>query len=171
MVRSSGSGHRTARIFGHHGGGILLLVVLSGTAGVRLSERADAYSDVEQSQRGRALMTPVAVEVDIFSGRPNPGWTLSEADATTFRSKLSGLQKTAARSLSANLGYRGLVITMPQETATKIHVQNGVVEVSGSTPSSFFLDPQRSLERWLVGTGREFLSSGILEAIDVDLKK
>jgi hypothetical protein len=145
--------------------------VLSGTAGARLSERADARSDVEQSQRGRALMTPVAVEVDIFSGRPNPGWTLSEADATTFRSKLSGLQKTAARSRSANLGYRGLVVTMPQERGTTIYIQNGVVEVSDSTPSSFFLDPQRSLERWLVGTGREFLGPELLETIDVDLKK
>ena len=91
-------------------------------------------------------MTTVAVEVDIFSGMPNPGWTLSEADATTFRSKVSGLQKTAARSRSANLGYRGLVITMPQETATKIYVQNGVVEVSDS-PGTFFL-PQRSRPRF-----------------------
>ena len=34
----------------------------------------------------------------------------------------------------------------------------------------FFLDPQRSLEHWLIGNGREFLSHGILVAIEDDLQ-
>ena len=100
---------------------------------------------------------------------PNPDWSLSDADAAVFLSRLSGLQKTA-RPRSENLGYRGLVVRL-RETGRRISVQNGVMESSDGTSSTFFLDPQRSLERWLIGTGRKFLGHEVLEAIDADLQR
>jgi hypothetical protein len=148
----------------------MLLVALWGTEGARMCERANAY-DVVQLQLMQAHMTPVTVEIDIFSGMPNPDWTLSAADAAMFLSKLSGLQQTVARPQSANLGYRGLVVRMPQEAGRRIYIQNGVIESSDGTSSTFFLDPQRSLERWLIGTGRKFLRHTVLEAIDAALQK
>jgi hypothetical protein len=45
------------------------------------------------------------------------------------------------------------------------------MESSDGTSSTFFLDPQRSLERWLIGTGRKFLGHEVLEAIDADLQR
>jgi hypothetical protein len=140
------------------GVGVLLLVSLSG------------HADLAQSQLGQAHMT-ATVEIDIFSGRPNPEWTLSEADTAVMVSKLSGLQKAAAGLRSAHLGYRGLVVRMPQQAGRTITIQNGVIESSGGTSSTFFLDPQRSLERWLIGTGRKFLSPEVIEVIDADLQK
>jgi hypothetical protein len=119
----------------------------------------------------RVQMTAVEVEIDIFSGMPNPTWTLSEADAAVFLSKLSGLQETAARPRSTKLGYRGLVVRIPQQGDREIYIQNGVIELSDQTSLTFFLDPERSLERWLIETGKKFLSHEGLEAIEKDLQK
>lgn len=116
----------------------------------------------------------VDVEVDIFSGRPNPRWTLSDADAALFFDRLSALPTTAARARSANLGYRGLIVSMPQrvggEAGRDMYIQHGILELRQGTSRSFFLDTQRALERWLIGTGKAGLSPEVLEAIDTDLR-
>ena len=148
----------------------MLSIALLGTTEASPYERSNAYFDVAQSQLVQAHMTGVEVEVDIFSGTPNPHWTLSESDAAVFISKFSGLRKTAARPRSANLGYRGLIVRMPQEAGRRIYIQNGVVEVRNGTSCTFFLDPHRSLEHWLIEAGRKFLSHEILVAIEDDLQ-
>jgi hypothetical protein len=119
----------------------------------------------------QAPVTTITVEIDIFSGMPNPEWTLPEASAALFHSRLSGLRETTAKHRSKNLGYRGLVIRMSQETSLTLYIQNGLIEISDGASSTFFLDEQRSLERWLIGTGRKFLSHEILDVIDADLQK
>src|SRR4029453_8944325 len=97
-------------ICGSAGGGVMLLVALSGPLGARLCEQANAYADVAHSPLMQVHMTTIVVEIDIFSGMPNPDWILPAGDATEFLARLSGLQKTATRPRSANLGYRGLVV-------------------------------------------------------------
>ena len=151
--------------------GVMLPFGPLGTKADSPYERANVYSNIAERQLIGAHVRTVEVEVDIFSGMPNPRWTLSEADADVFLSKLAGLQKAVARSRSVNLGYRGIVVQMTQEAGQKMYIQNGVIEVSEGTASTFFLDPQRSLERWLIRTGRQFLSHEILKAIDDDLQK
>jgi hypothetical protein len=115
-------------------------------------------------------MTTVTVEVDIFSGMPNPVWTLSEAAAAAYLSKLSELSRTAARQRSGKLGYRGLVVRMPEQPGRIVYIQDGVVESDDGTSRTFFRDQQRSLERWLIGTGEELLDRAALSAIDADMR-
>lgn len=157
-------------IFCYVGVGFILLVLQPGTEGVSgcANEPMPTWRNHNVMQ---AHMTTIIVEIDIFSGMPNPEWTLSEASAAMFLSKLSGLQKTTERPRSTNLGYRGLVVRMSQEAGLQMYFQNGLIESSDGTSSTFFLDPQRSLERWLIGTGRKALSHEILEVIDADLQK
>lgn len=112
----------------------------------------------------------VDVEIDIFSGMPNPVWTLSDTQAAVFLAKLSELQEIEAKPRSSNLGYRGLIIRIQQGANQEMHIQNGFVEVSGIMASTFFLDPNRSLERWLLATGRAFVDKGVFKVIDADLK-
>src|SRR5262245_28479374 len=116
------------------------------------------------------MKAQVTVEIDILSGMSNPGWTLSEADAAVFLSKVDGLQPTAVGAKSIILGYRGLVVRMSHKPSQTMFVWNGV-ELSDGKSRSFFHDPQRSLERWLIGTGRGFLSPAICEAVDKDLQR
>src|SRR5262245_45223216 len=111
----------------------ILLIALSGGA----CERGNACSDTVR--RMAAHMTAVEVEVDIFSGMPNPRWTLSEAEAVTFLSKLSELPNGEAKSRSDRLGYRGLnlVVKSAQSAETRIFVHDGVVETSGGPGITF----------------------------------
>lgn len=109
----------------------------------------------------------VSVEVDIFSGMPNPEWILPDATVPVFQAKLSGLPRSAEQLRPGNLGYRGLIIRMRDGTDQEIRVQNGLVDVAGSV----FLDKQRAFERWLVTTGRTFVDEDILQIIEADLRE
>ena len=111
-------------------------------------------------------MTTVEVELDVFSGMPNPAWTLSKEQATEFLAKLAELQETEPKSRFSGLGYRGLIIRTQQGLDRELHIQNGFLEVGGG----FFLDQGRSLERWLVGTGRKFVDKNVLEVVEADLE-
>jgi hypothetical protein len=149
----------------------MVLLALSGVAGPGICERADADGGPARVRQRRAPMTAVAVEVDIFSGRPNPSWTLSEAEASVFASRRSALQQTAPAPRSGALGYRGLVVELLDEPGRRMYIRNGVIELSDGTSSVFFADPGRSLERWLIGTSRPALGQEVLEAIDADLQR
>jgi hypothetical protein len=139
---------------------ILLLIVF-----------APVPSEGEKRTTRRAnSMTNVVVEIDIFSGMPNPAWTLSEAQANEFLAKLGELPETKGKSRSGNLGYAGLIVRMEQGANKELHIQNGFVEIRGATGSSrFLLDPKRSLERWLLATGRASVDKTVLEVIDAAL--
>src|SRR5262245_49044670 len=75
---------------------------------------------------GAATMAISAeVELDVFSGRPNPVWTLSNADTAELERRLSALTKTSATTLFDGLGYRGLIVRLGKDATA--HVQNGIV--------------------------------------------
>ena len=97
--------------------------------------------------RGKFSITTVAVEVDIFSGMPNPAWTLSDAQASVFVAKLSTLIETEAQPRFNHLGYRGLIARIQQGIHEEVRLHGGLVEVRGRI-STFFTDPDRALERW-----------------------
>lgn len=98
------------------------------------------------------------VEVDAFSGRPNPHWNLSHQETQEFLELFQNLpQSGAEESVKQDLGYRGLVLTaMKEETGgyEKLVVSNGIVLASGVNKSQQFTDQGRSLERWLLQKGK-----------------
>lgn len=55
------------------------------------------------------------VTLDIFSGRPNPTWTLSEEQQTQLLERVSGRRLATVDSPTAVLGYRGLVVSAAQD--------------------------------------------------------
>lgn len=63
----------------------------------------------------------IDVEIDLFSGRVNPRWTLSEPDAVTVRAALAGLTETQQNEAGPpDLGYRGFRIH-EGESITTVH--------------------------------------------------
>jgi len=152
---------------------LLLLLTVSASANAKTDETADISQNTGALQtQGWALgMTTVDVEIDIFSGMPNPVWTLTDAQATELLAKLAALQETEAKPRSSHLGYRGLIIRIQQEADQEIYIQKGFVEVGGTRASTFFSDPNRSLERWLLATGRAFVDRDVLAVIEADLKE
>lgn len=87
------------------------------------------------------------VEVDVFSGRQNPRWILSEEDAAQLLGLLAQLKfDNTSISDPPDLGYRGFRCTEGNVTVAVVYRDRAVVGDRGRT------DPQRSVERWLVAT-------------------
>jgi hypothetical protein len=84
------------------------------------------------------------VELDVFSGKPNPRWELDKASSDALRQLVAGLAPAGERPPEPpGLGYRGFVFTHATEPARayKRHViGSGVV----------LADPSSSVERFLL---------------------
>ena len=65
------------------------------------------------------------VEADLFSGRPNPGWTLDAREAEEFSRLFRGLPEGGAgRQPFEGLGYRGMVVR-GAEACEEVRVRGG----------------------------------------------
>jgi hypothetical protein len=57
------------------------------------------------------------VELDIFSGRPNPRWVIDGPKEVELIERLAAVNPdTTVEDAPAGLGYRGFVITLPAST-------------------------------------------------------
>jgi hypothetical protein len=130
---------------------------------------ADMYATAE----GDSVMSSmVEVELDIFSGNPNPIWILSEADGVLFLKKIAMLPKASTRELSDNLGYRGFIVKVISETEENlIRIQNGTVQLSQNDTNVYFSDQDRHLERWLLNSGKSNLKSDLFRIVELDFPK
>ena len=121
--------------------------------------------DTHATAEGDSLMPArIEVELDIFSGNPNPVWTLSEADRVIFLKKLAMLPRASYRELSNNLGYRGFIAKVINETEeTLVRIQNGTVQLSQNGTIVYYCDENRHLERWLLNSGEATLKSDLFK--------
>jgi hypothetical protein len=119
-----------------------------------------------------AISSRVEVELDIFSGNPNPVWILPETDAVLFLKKLAMLPKASATELSDNLGYRGFIIKVINESEESlVRIQNGTVQFSQSSTNVYYSDQNRHLERWLLNSGKPILKSDLYDMVECDFAK
>jgi hypothetical protein len=84
------------------------------------------------------------VELDIFSGRPNPRWELDEIQGMELRqmqSLLEASNQTPAEPPA--LGYRGFWYS---DAAGRIHAYRGTI----TTARAVLADPSLSIERYLL---------------------
>lgn len=95
----------------------------------------------------------MVVELDVFSGRPNPRWDLDEKSAATVTRLKSSLRRTIrAPPDPPALGYRGFKCEGP---GGSILVYKGYVH----TQTGILADPLLGIERFLLGTlPKEFAS-------------
>jgi len=111
------------------------------------------------------------VELDIFSGMPNPTWILTDAETDSFVKQLAALPQTSARELSGNLGYRGFIVECAQGGNTQlIRVQKGTVQISEGATNVYASDKDRRLERWLLNTGKPHLDNELFQMAEQDVK-
>lgn len=111
-------------------------------------------------------VTRAEVELDVFSGRPNPAWSLSGAEKSHLVELLSGLPSGEVRELPEPLGYRGFAVTLTHADArvTEIRVYKGAVRMEAGGAVTALSDPGRTLERWLSTTGSR-LDPGLREMV------
>ena len=84
------------------------------------------------------------VELDVFSGRPNPRWELDEPSGQKLRqlqNRLKASRRAATEPLA--LGYRGFRYS---DAAGPVRAYHGLVE----TARGILADPSLSIERYLL---------------------
>lgn len=86
------------------------------------------------------------VEIDIFSGRPNPRWRLSEMESTKLTGLIENLDHApSSPSLNApGLGFRGF--RLRDDAGRSWWAYGGFVESSGG----WRVDSERLVERFLL---------------------
>lgn len=110
-------------------------------------------------------MATAEVELDIFSGRPNPTWSLTDSQTASLLEMVDGLPRTESDAHSGKLGYRGMIVRLRGARAGEIAVTAGVVALD----SVRHADSDRHVERWLLETGRSFLDPSIYEIVEAEI--
>lgn len=105
------------------------------------------------------------VELDVFSGRPNPRWELDSTSSESLRQLLSQLQPSRQTHLTGPaLGYRGFKCSDAEE---QVHACRGLVQ----TPRGILDDPLFTLERFLLSCiPAEFASLGTRIAAELGIE-
>ena len=104
------------------------------------------------------LMARSSVEVtlDIFSGVPNPHWTLSPREISTLRRKLAAPLPAAHRKPARGLGYHGFLIFAPKGVGglpRRITIFCHVLAITNRGTTRYYRDA-RHVERFLVRQAR-----------------
>lgn len=100
------------------------------------------------------------VELDVFSGRPNPSWSLSPAEEKELLRRLSGLPPTDSLPTPADLGFRGFRIVEP---GRELRVFGGTVTISDNAGTRSLADTS-GMERWLAEQARDHGYGSVVDA-------
>lgn len=109
------------------------------------------------------------VELDLFSGRPNPSWELRPDQVQELLGFLSGLPlKPGEPADHGLLGYRGLILRAGQDFP-RILVGCGEVVQEGRDGSLVYEDTGSKLEKWLLDQAEGQIEPGLLRSIREEL--
>ena len=99
---------------------------------------------------------PVAVvTLGVYSGRPDPSWTLTLAEAATLDTMLAAMVEVTETPPVGGLGYHGFTITT---TTSTVVAYRGAVAAPGEGPRGMKSDPTRSIERFLLETSQRHVT-------------
>lgn len=93
------------------------------------------------SQEGpQIVLSNATVELDAFSGRPNPRWPLSVQEARDLGVRLSGLEPARGAQLpEGGLGYRGFFVD--HGGGQRIFITGGLIAfMRGEQPPALYRD-------------------------------
>lgn len=114
----------------------------------------------------------VTVTAEIFSGRPNPSWTLTGTARDEAIARVAALAGGAPKAGAApleGLGYHGVTATLARPGAAPIRVTTwkGVATLGADAR----IDADRALEKWLIATGRDHLDATLRDSVEADLAR
>lgn len=111
-------------------------------------------------------MTPFLIEVDVFSGLPNPSWTTDAEETAELDQLLAALEPATSAQVHNGLGYRGFLV-MPTKPGLQrlLRIQGQQVAVEDHGVKQFFRDPESRVERWLIAQSAQHLSADIIDLL------
>ncbi len=95
------------------------------------------------------------VEVDLYSGRPNPAWPLTPEEVAQLVERIDGLAPADQAEPPGRLGYRGLRFGLQAQGREIASGESfdGHLRFQDSAGSRHLADPGGEVERWLIETG------------------
>ena len=97
----------------------------------------------------------VRVELDVYSGRPNPTWPLSEDQAQEFLARLAALPVAQqSGEFYDGLGYRGFIVHLTDAAGVEatVRIYKNSISRNGGQGATYATDSDQQLERWLLQT-------------------
>lgn len=112
-----------------------------------------------------------AVTLDVYSGRPNPTWPLSETMTAELLRRLGALNASSVDVADFDgLGYRAVQAEFTGEPkGTGVSASRGIVTLDQAGQRFRYADPGRQFELWLVNTGADHLPSDLLQYVTKEI--
>lgn len=137
--------------------GLDLAAVKGTTSAGGVTWKEGAVVNVERSTDGRFMVvdvdpgTRVQIVLGLYSGVPDPVWTLETEQANELAAALAALTRVSESAPAGGLGYHGFTIVTPDGTLV---AYAGKVLSADSDPPYVLDDPDRTIERLLLATAR-----------------
>jgi hypothetical protein len=140
-------------------GGLVVAVLLAGCGGTTTASPGPSASNPP----GTGAAGPVQVTLGIYSGRADPTWTLTDAEAASLGAALAKLAGVVGLPPVGGLGYHGFTIERPDGTVVAF---NGAVAPPGDRARAYLADPARTIERLLLETARPHVAGNELVEVE-----
>jgi len=113
------------------------------------------------------------VTLQIFSGRENPSWSLSEKQIDELLALLKDLPKTEPSDFQGGLGYQGFRVVLTENTTEKTHeiiVYQGRIFYKTAQAEAYFADRDRRLEKFLLKSGDSHLDDKLPKSVKDEIE-
>ena len=112
----------------------------------------------------------MTVSLGIYSGRPDPSWDLTDAQAAQVESAIEALPVATGTPPQGGLGYHGftILIRRPGQADETLVAYRGTVAPMGTGPRTYRIDDGRTVERLLLDFGRSTLNPTEVAAVEAD---
>lgn len=100
------------------------------------------------------------VELDIFSGRPNPEWELQEHEVAELESAIGRASPSRQKLDPPGLGYRGFIVHL----SDPVRIYKGQISNERSGSQSRMADIGVKLDLWLLEIGKTHIEPAVFEA-------
>lgn len=113
------------------------------------------------------------VTLQIYSGRVNPEWNLTDKQANELLALLDNLSESQPSIFPSHLGYTGFRVAW-DENGTKakreIVAYRGQILYRNDNSKKYFTDPERRLEKFLLKTGDSTLDAQHAKRIEQEIE-
>ncbi len=118
------------------------------------------------------------VTVDIYSGMPNPAWTLTAEQTQVLRALLDGLPEAACGPVNLGLGLRGFVVELgqPPELSNEYRLRVAAGQVrwgdpwTPDMPAFCQSDVEAAVARFLLASGQPHMPEGVYALVEQDIQ-
>ncbi|HEX8369480.1 MAG TPA: hypothetical protein VF604_13120 [Pyrinomonadaceae bacterium] len=113
------------------------------------------------------------VTLQIYSGRENPSWSLSEKQIGELLGLLNDLPKAEPIDFQDGLGYSGFQVVLTENTTEKtrqIVVRKGQIFYKTAEADKYFTDRDRRVEIFLLKSGDSYLDDKLSKSIKDEIE-